>query len=92
MAHRVFSDEHGVEWQVWAVIPTLAQRELRHRNSQTQSSLSRELSQGWLAFQSRDERRRLVPTPAGWETLPEAGLGALLEQAEPVAATRRLIE
>lgn len=92
MAHRVFSDERGIEWQVWEVIPTLAQRELRHRDPQARTSVSRELKHGWLAFQSRDERRRVVPIPDGWETLSDAGLVALLDQSVPVAPTRRLVE
>ena len=74
------------------MIPTLSQRELRHRDPRSQTALSRELSHGWLAFQSHDERRRLVPIPAGWETLADDGLAALLERAEPVAPTRRLVE
>lgn len=42
---------------------------------------------GWLVFRSYDERRRLVPIPAGWETLPDIALADLLSQAEIVPVT-----
>ena len=47
---------------------------------------------GWLAFQSRSERRRLAPTPAGWETLDDEQLAELCAQAAPVGTPRRLVE
>jgi len=40
-----------------------------------------ELQQGWLAFQTGEERRRLAPIPDGWITLPEGKLLELLTRA-----------
>jgi hypothetical protein len=92
MAHRIFRDTHGGEWQVWAVIPTLSRREQGRRSAQVSASLPTELVQGWLAFLSESERRRIVPIPPAWETASDAELQALLERAEVVREARRLIE
>ena len=46
---------------------------------------------GWLAFQSRHERRRLEPIPPGWEAASEAELVALCETAT-TQGTRRLLD
>ena len=92
MAHRVFLDADGVEWQVWAVIPTLLQRELRHKPSDSHAPLGSAMLAGWLAFQADVERRRLVPIPPDWETATIDGLTELLAQAEPVSDRRRLVE
>jgi hypothetical protein len=39
------------------------------------------LEGGWLVFASGGVKRRLAPTPAGWETCPESALARLLERA-----------
>jgi hypothetical protein len=39
------------------------------------------LQQGWLAFQSGNERRRLAPIPQNWTELPDEELISLLAQA-----------
>ena len=46
---------------------------------------------GWLAFQSRQERRRLVPIPARWEHMTDSELAALCAQAVG-RPNRRLVE
>ena len=46
---------------------------------------------GWLAFQSRQERRRLAPIPHDWERATDAELAALCEAAVARPA-RRLVE
>jgi hypothetical protein len=46
---------------------------------------------GWLVFDTRGERRRLAPIPAGWETASEAQLEMMLHDARP-SAKRRLVE
>ena len=43
-----------------------------------------ELRQGWLAFQSGHERRRLAPIPPAWESLDDTELAALARQATPL--------
>jgi hypothetical protein len=90
VAHRVFVDAHGVEWQVWEVIPTLAVRELRY--TPAHAPLPSELLAGWLAFQTNVERRRLVPIPSEWESKSNTELMELLAQAVHVADRRRLVE
>jgi hypothetical protein len=43
---------------------------------------------GWLAFESNDEKRRLTPIPDGWDRLSDRELQNLLEAAGAVAARR----
>ncbi len=39
------------------------------------------LEQGWLAFASPEERRRIAPAPAGWEEMPDEALIRLCRSA-----------
>ena len=91
MAHRRFQDDNGRWWDVWDTHPTIIDRRAgRDRRSGHRSHADRrtkteprvavepEYRDGWLAFQSGDEWRRLAPIPAEWETLPDADLRALL--------------
>ena len=56
-------------------------------------ALTPSLAGGWLAFESGDSRRRMVPIPVDWHTLPDEDLRALLRAAEPLPRRRkRLIE
>jgi hypothetical protein len=79
MAHRELKDLAGMTWQVWEVRPTA-------------EMLPPEVRDGWLAFQSVHERRRLVPIPVGWNELMDAELLSHLERAAKGPAPRRLIE
>jgi hypothetical protein len=54
--------------------------------------VSPSLRNGWLAFRSESERRRIVPVPHSWERLDEDDLRMLLKQATLVPDARRLIE
>jgi len=47
---------------------------------------------GWLAFQTRGERRRLAPYPELWAHLDDAHLEELCNDAQLVGGSRRLIE
>lgn len=47
------------------------------------------LSQGWLAFESGDARRRLAPIPPGWHEVPDDELRALWRRAEVLPPRRR---
>lgn len=87
MAHRVFRDAEGVEWQVWAVIPADVQGHLRSR-----SSVHRQFQAGWLAFLSATSRRRRMPIPPDWDMMPDEALVTELARSEPVRPPRRLIE
>jgi hypothetical protein len=79
VAYREFNDANGVQWEVWEVSPT-------------SSVASPNLNGGWLAFQTRTERRRLAPVPRGWDSLPSVGLQRLLSQAVATSTPRRAME
>lgn len=105
MALREFLDAHGVAWQVWDVVPVAADRrrgrERRLRPRRTRERRCRHdpdalralhKSAGWLAFESKHEKRRLRPIPEGWPTQSDADLQQLLADAEPAPRSNRLIE
>lgn len=102
MAHRTFRDKHGRTWDVWEVRPTLVERRRtaaqkpvsmeRRRYSGAPSLLPNDLRQGWLAFQWKQERRRLGPPPVGWTEMTNDELAELLERAVGRGRVRRLIE
>lgn len=105
MALREFLDAHGVAWQVWDVVPASADRrrgrERRGRARRTRERRRRHdvsvldalhRSAGWLAFESKHEKRRLRPIPEGWPSQSDADLQQLLDDAEPAPRPNRLIE
>jgi hypothetical protein len=93
MAHRKLQDETGRWWDVWDTHPTIIDRRAgrerrtgrrtgdRRQRSEPRVVVEPEYRDGWLAFQSGTEWRRLAPIPKGWERLSEQELLALLEQA-----------
>jgi hypothetical protein len=96
MPHRKFRDAKGSLWDVWDVHPTgmerrrnerrNGQRRLRERRNREEGGLvgvPKNLRRGWLAFQAGRERRRLVPIPLDWISLPEEDLRVLKERAVP---------
>ena len=95
--HRQFTDAEGRSWDVWEVIPQMAERREGHTDvpverradSKPRASLPVEMRAGWLAFESRHERRRLAPAPQGWELLSDGELVELLERATLVSKVRR---
>ena len=73
---RHFRDKAGVEWQVF----------LTARGSDAVSRehfLPEAYREGWLVFESVQEKRRLAPVPANWESLPNEALAALCAKASP---------
>ncbi|HEX6374070.1 MAG TPA: hypothetical protein VF006_34400 [Longimicrobium sp.] len=68
MPIREFADASGVRWQVWATTPT-------------RGNVRPQFAQGWLAFESLDERRRLAPVPEEWTDADDGALRALLARA-----------
>jgi hypothetical protein len=105
MAHREFTDSRRVTWTVWDVYPTLGDRRrspedrrrfLRdteeRRGAFDATRLRPEYVDGWLAFESRGEKRRLAPVPEGWDQLDEGALERLCDAAVPVGRPRRLLE
>ena len=99
MANRRIQDERGVTWDVWDVIPgdMIAENYdrrsgIRLRSLTPDSTLSVHpgLENGWLCFQSADERRRSAPIPADWIDFPDNVLRSLLDAATPVPLARDL--
>lgn len=81
MAVREFTDSKSIVWRVWDV--TTAQMHPVTKNEDFMG----ELADGWLAFESTFEKRRLAaPYPSNWATMPIPQLEALCQQAPPVVA------
>jgi hypothetical protein len=83
VAHRIFTDRRGRVWDVWEVRPTV---------TEWLSPVARELRNGWLAFETANERRRFAPPPEGWTGLSDGYLGELLDAATTLPRRPRLIE
>jgi len=75
MAVRDFKDDKGVKWRVWAV-----QRSAIHPRTAAEDFLG-DYSEGWLCFESDNERRRLARFPDDWDKMPESELHKLLKKA-----------
>jgi len=79
MAVREFTDSKGVEWRAWDVTP-----EHMHPATRGEDFMSN-LQDGWLAFESATEKRRLeAPYPTDWTSCRITELEALCRQAKPV--------
>jgi hypothetical protein len=85
MAYREFTDDDGVRWEVWDVLPHQVTPRLTHR-----LALPPELLGGWLAFYSAKEARRLAPIPATWPIMSDRELGAAVRRA-PLLTRRPLL-
>jgi hypothetical protein len=70
--HRDFIDSRGEHWEVFDVRP---------RQGSEARAVRPELSEGWLTFESRTEKRRLAPIPTDWQELPPETLADLCERA-----------
>jgi hypothetical protein len=101
MAHRKVTDRHGHEWDVWEVNPQAIDRRRRDEPRVTErrganiglvGRVNERLRDGWLAFQSTNEKRRLTPIPPNWDTMSDAELLTLLERAPRAGKPSRLIE
>ena len=104
MASCEFSDERGEVWHVWAVHPDSLERRIAddpHLAPATERRVKREtrikvtnplMANGWLAFESRTERRRLAPIPEGWCDMDEGALRELLAQAAIADSSQRLLK
>lgn len=65
----------GVEWQVWDVVPGTS---MKSANRHT----AFDMPSGWLVLQCEQEKRRIVPTPKGWEEWSDAELVEAIKGAE----------
>ena len=106
MAHREYLDSHGVSWQVWEVIPqSVERRRLRERRATPRDAHDRRLRHevrlrtavagmdGWLVFESRDQKKRLRPIPPSWHLASLVELESMCARADAAArVSRRLIE
>lgn len=83
MASREFTDSKGVVWRVWDVTSA-------HLHPITRSEEYMEpYAGGWLAFESKFEKRRLVaPYWGRWHEYDLKQLEALLDAASPVRKKR----
>jgi hypothetical protein len=104
MAHREFIDELGRPWTVWSVIPERAERR-RHAdevephserrrggNQEFRVPLGEQWIDGWLAFETKGEKRRLAPIPEDWELSTDEQLQRMLQRAERIRPSRRLAD
>ena len=107
MPHRQFIDSKRTRWEVWDVEPSHAERRLNDDDRRRKNRTSGErrqvedrtrvrihsyLSHGWLAFESKHDRRRLAPIPTGWEALDAKALEQLCDRAKSIGRPRRLLE
>ena len=103
MSHRSFIDSSGRSWDVWSVQPDNIERREdaqpaakppveRRSRREYRVPLGRKWANGWLAFETKGERRRLAPIPTNWLELEGEGLDELCRAATPIAHARRLLK
>ena len=106
MAHREYLDSEGVSWQVWEVIPqSFERRKVREWRVATRDAQDRRNrhevrlrtaegdTNGWLVFESRDQKRRLRPIPQSWHLASPVELESMCARADLAPrVSRRLIE
>ncbi len=80
MAVRDFVDDNEVKWRVWPV-----SRASIHPRTAAEDYLG-DYGEGWLCFESANERRRLAHFPADWDRLADQDLNKLLDKAAVVQA------
>jgi len=83
MAGRDFVDEKGLKWRVWPVL-----RSSIHPKTAAEDYLG-DYGEGWLCFESQQERRRLARYPDDWDAMTEADLCKLLSKAALVPVRNR---
>jgi hypothetical protein len=101
MAQRKIQDGTGRWWDVWDTRPTIIDRrdgrdrrsgareaEDRRQLSEARVAVGPEYREGWLAFQSGSEWRRLAPIPPQWEQCSEEVLLNFLNTAAEHQSTR----
>jgi hypothetical protein len=105
MALREFRDSDGIDWQVWEVIPqSVERRKLRDRRIAPRDANDRRIrhearlrlsdgeSDGWIVFESQNQKRRLRPIPHDWFKATGTALESMCVRADHARPTRRLIE
>jgi hypothetical protein len=101
MGIRTFHDDRGRTWRVWTVEPSHVDRRVadppendppvieRRKRSDIRIKIGEQWVNGWLAFQTDGERRRLAEFPPDWEQLTEPGLAQLCARASRVEMRTR---
>jgi hypothetical protein len=100
MALRAFTDAAGVRWEVWEAHPLLVERRMvtdrravrRSGERRIESRPQRTAADGWLVFQSANERRRERPIPPGWEKLSDEAMRSLIAHARPSGPRNRVVD
>ena len=103
MTHRKIRGDDGYDWDIWDVIPSIATQALAQERSNRSPEPPRRpahytlppaFRDGWLAFQSENESRRLAPIPTAWNQLSDAELRQLISEAavSPIRPLSRLRE
>lgn len=62
--------------------------ERRTGQDRRRHSLTPGLERGWVCFQSGEEKRRLAPPPAEWDSCDEEELRRLLQRSTPFTGQR----
>ena len=89
----------GRAWDVWEVYPSAVEQRMSGEypavdggaptpeKREVRIRVPSALQDGWLAFQSGTDRRRLTPIPERWVTLDDAELVRLLAVANRLTET-----
>lgn len=87
----VWGERRHNERRVRAVEPSWGERRRRDRRHLRgiRIALPPQLSQGWVAFECDEDRRRVAPIPPGWHELPEQELVHLWREAELLPPRRK---
>jgi len=97
MPLRIIQDEKGRTWHVWGVQPTdimrqvgdpVADQPLDAQRQRRILSVDPQWADGWLTFETHDEKRRLAPYPIDWTGLSDFELSKLCAKAVSVQASR----
>ena len=100
MTHRKIKDGTGRAWDVWEVYPSAVEQRMSgeypavpdggvpaREKREVRIRVPSALQDGWLAFQSGKDRRRLTPIPERWVTLDDTELIQLLARAARLTET-----
>lgn len=78
------ADRRGESPTLWTGIERRGASDRRQR-AEMRMRLEYPLSEGWLVFQSEDQKRRLAPIPSSWESCRGSELRELWEKAEVIS-------
>ena len=100
MTHRKIKDGMGRAWDVWEVYPSAVEQRMSgevpavldgeppaREKREVRIRVPSALQDGWLAFQSGKDRRRLTPIPEQWAALGDEELVRLLARANRLTET-----